>query len=97
MRHGGPSRLAPVLVRPGAVATKASGVADVGVDRPGFGSGRQESPTPLMSPFYSFEDTHSELSFMPDSNNFDRSGSTASSQRSDDHKKTDEASAPRPA
>ncbi|XP_049522380.1 uncharacterized protein LOC119449945 [Dermacentor silvarum] len=95
MRLGGSGRLAPALARPGA--DKDAGAEGAVPDRPGGGSGRHETPTPLMSPFYSFEDTGSEQSFLPDSSNFDCSGSVAASQRGDDHKQCDEDRAPRPA
>nr|XP_054930173.1 uncharacterized protein LOC129386342 [Dermacentor andersoni] len=93
IRLGGSGQLAPALPRPGA----AKDAGAEGAFPSGGGSGRRDTPTPLMSPFYSFEDTGSELSFLPESSNFDRSGSAAASQRSDDHKHRDEAHAPPPA
>ncbi|XP_065283081.1 platelet binding protein GspB-like isoform X1 [Dermacentor albipictus] len=93
IRFGGPGQLAPALARPGA----AKDAGAEGTFPAGGGSGRRDTPTPLMSTFYSFEDTGSELSFLPESSNFDKSGSAAASQRRDDHKHCDEAYAPRPA
>ncbi|XP_065283077.1 streptococcal hemagglutinin-like [Dermacentor albipictus] len=93
IRFGGSGQLAPALARPGA----AKDAGAEGAFPSCGGSGRRDTPTPLMSPFYSFEDTGSELSFLPESSNFDRSGSAAASQRSNDHKHCDEADAPRPA
>lgn len=58
--------------------------ADGGVSetRSGGRASRRKSRSPLMSPFYSFEDTGSELSFLPDSTNFDWNDSGLASQRS---------------
>ncbi|XP_075545224.1 uncharacterized protein LOC142579164 [Dermacentor variabilis] len=67
-RFGGSGQLALALARPGA----AKDAGAEGAFPPGGGSGRRDTPTPLMSPFYSFEDTGSELSFLPESSNFDR-------------------------
>ncbi|KAH9373197.1 hypothetical protein HPB48_004942 [Haemaphysalis longicornis] len=44
---------------------------------------RRKSLSPLMSPFFSFEDTGSELVFLPDSTNFDCNDSNFASQRRD--------------
>ncbi|XP_065283074.1 serine-rich adhesin for platelets-like [Dermacentor albipictus] len=82
IRFDGSGQLAPALARPGA----AKDAGAEGAFPSGGGSGRRDTPTPLTSPFYSFEDTGSELTFLPESSNFDRSGSAAASQRSDDHK-----------
>ncbi|XP_077558185.1 uncharacterized protein LOC144173801 [Haemaphysalis longicornis] len=44
---------------------------------------RRKSSSPLMSSFFSFEDTGSELAFLPYSNNFDCNDSSLASQRHD--------------
>ncbi|KAH7968830.1 hypothetical protein HPB52_011709 [Rhipicephalus sanguineus] len=97
MRLGGSRGLAPAQVRPGAAVTKAADAEGEVPERRGHGSEWQETPTPLLSPFYSFDDTYSELSFLSDSNNFISSRSVAGSQRSDEHKEADGACAPWPA
>lgn len=80
-----------------SVPTTAAGASPV---PRGSGASRRDMLSPLMSPFYSFEDTGSELSFPADSNNFGWSASGPNSQRSDEERRGQaqgQASGKRPA